>query len=150
MEGGPAIGDIVQAVQVGSAFVCCAKQREKRRACCTDPFRMQVQTDPAADKGSRQAAHALCEQVKAHDGLAFEVAGQLFNPSMPPPVRHFALGLYEHLITKRWTLLSAESKAQMKEVSLQIISQWPVDEAAAAPFLKHKAVQVLVPTSQLL
>jgi len=107
------------------------------------PSPKQVQTDPAVDKGSRQAAHVLCEQVKAHDGLAFEVAGQLFNPSMPAEVRHFALGLYEHLITKRWTSLSAESKAQMKEVSLQIISQWPVDEAAAAAFLKHKAVQVV-------
>jgi len=123
----------------------------------------------------------MCEQVKAHDGAAFEVAGQLFNQTMPATVRHFALGLYEHLITKRWTFLGAElenasyqnracvavayyavyiisevlvgargvcdmtgaeSKAHMKQVSLQLISQWPSDEAAAAPFLKHKAVQV--------
>ncbi len=114
---GPAIENVVQAVQ--------------------------VQNDPAADKGMRQAAHVLCEQVKAHDGVAFEVAGQLFNNSMPPAVRHFGLGLYEHLITKRWTFLSAESKAQMKEVSLQLIGQWPADEAAAHSFLKHKAVQVV-------
>jgi len=67
----------------------------------------------------------------------------LFNDSMPAEVRHFGLGLYEHLITKRWLMLSAESKAQMKEVSLQLISQWPADEAATAHFLKHKAVQVV-------
>eukprot|EP00277_Geminigera_cryophila_P024911 CAMPEP_0179470420 /NCGR_PEP_ID=MMETSP0799-20121207/50870_1 /TAXON_ID=46947 /ORGANISM="Geminigera cryophila, Strain CCMP2564" /LENGTH=49 /DNA_ID= /DNA_START= /DNA_END= /DNA_ORIENTATION= len=44
----PAISDVVQAVQ--------------------------VQNEPTADKAARQAAHAMCEQVKAHDGAAFEVA----------------------------------------------------------------------------
>jgi hypothetical protein len=58
-------------------------------------------------------------------------------------VRHFGLGLYEHLVTKRWLSLGAESKAQMKEVSLRLISQWPAEEAAAAHFLKSKAVQVV-------
>ena len=76
-------------------------------------------------------------------GVAFEIAGQLFNETMPPAVRHFGLGLYEHLVTKRWLSLGAESKAQMKEVSLRLISQWPAEEAAAAHFLKSKAVQVV-------
>ena len=31
----------------------------------------------------------------------------------------------------------------MKDVSLQLIGQWPADEAAAHSFLKHKAVQVV-------
>ena len=106
-----------------------------------------MQSDPAADKASRQAAHALCEQVKAHDGVAFDIAGKLFNQGEHNTARHFGLGLYEHLITNRWLFLSLESKAQMKEVVMQLVSQWPVDDSAAA-FLKHKAVQVVALTAK--
>ncbi|EKX44889.1 hypothetical protein GUITHDRAFT_163474 [Guillardia theta CCMP2712] len=97
---------------------------------------LQILHDPKSNQNDRQFAHNICESAKSDDLRAYSLASQLVSASLP---HH----LYEHLITKRWNTLDPSSRAQLKIVSLEIISKWNTDLLVEPRFLKEKAVQIV-------
>ena len=146
MEQSPELIEFVNALQVQALSDFIKSLPFNCDLVVDDSIVLQILHDPKSNQNDRQFAHNICESAKSDDLRAYSLASQLVSAALPHHVRHFGFQLYEHLITKRWNALDPNSRAQLKIVSLEIISKWNTDLLVEPRFLKEKAVQVVLPS----
>eukprot|EP00960_Hanusia_phi_P023549 694423-Hanusia_phi.AAC.5 len=105
---------------------------------------LEILHNPVETKARRDEALSLCEGIKQSDFECKHYAEKLMLFSLPDPVRHFGLQLYEHLISVRWKQLSSAMREELKVNAMTLLYNGTKGIQDESNYIKGKVVQVVV------
>ncbi|XP_077585073.1 exportin-5 [Stigmatopora nigra] len=105
---------------------------------------VNVTMDPESSQIYRLEALKFFEEFKEKSPLCVPCSFQLTDKAQPPVVRHFGLQIMEHVIKFRWNDMELHEKIQVKDYTMQLLSQGTQPILQEESYIKDVLSRVVV------